>query len=39
MFTVARKESAAPPPPYIYRRPHREAPEQEPVRLLETEPA
>jgi pyrroloquinoline quinone biosynthesis protein E len=39
MFTVARKESAAPPPPYIYRRPHREAPEQGPVRLLETEPA
>ena len=37
MFSVARAESAAPPPPFIYRRPKREAPEQAPVRLQASE--
>jgi pyrroloquinoline quinone biosynthesis protein E len=33
MFTVARAESAAPAPPFVYRRPMREVPEQGSVRL------
>ena len=33
LFEVARAESAAPAPPFVYRRPARTAPEQQPVRL------
>ena len=33
MFGVARAESAAPPPDFIYRRPRREAPAPLPARL------
>ena len=33
LFEVAQAESAAPPPPFLYRRPSRSAPEQQPVRL------
>ncbi len=39
MFEVARAESAAEPPPFVYRRPQREAPPQISVRLLVDEPA
>ena len=35
MFTVARQESAAEPPPFVYRRPRREAPPA-PATLLDT---
>jgi pyrroloquinoline quinone biosynthesis protein E len=35
MFTVARAESAAEPPPFVYRRPRRDAPAVAPA-LLET---
>lgn len=33
LFEVARAESAAPPPPFVYRRPMREVPGQAPVLL------
>ena len=39
LFAVARAESAAEPPPFVYRRPQREAPAQAPVRLQVPEPA
>jgi pyrroloquinoline quinone biosynthesis protein E len=39
LFAVARAESAAEPPPFVYRRPQREAPVQAPLRLQVPEPA
>ena len=38
MFTVARAESAASPPPFVYRRPRRDASETAPTRLAAGEP-
>jgi pyrroloquinoline quinone biosynthesis protein E len=39
MFTVARAESAAAPPPFVYRRPRREAPDWSPTPLAPGLPA